>query len=122
MDGGYVFDGRSVVVGGCRRFLNIRGEIDEVRAAAIVRGVGTSAVATRWMGIASLGTFCSGVVTRALYTSWNVATILGTMTNWLTNKSLGGAESLESLNRDFEVEQVVYLEDIFVVRSLADDC
>lgn len=47
--------------------------------------------------------------------------VLKTMTDLLTRIASGEAKTLISPDGDFEVEQAVYFEDMFGVRSLGDD-
>lgn len=49
-----------------------------------------------------------------------MATVLGTVTDLLTYKTLGRAGTLISLNGDFRIKQTVYLKDFFKVFRLGD--
>lgn len=58
--------------------------------------------------------FSSVIISCTLHKPQGVAAVLGTVIDSLAQKALGETGILISLNRDFKVEQIFYLEDSLI--------
>lgn len=104
---------------GVREFENSESSVNKVGIATVICITGTSTVQQiQFMGFSK---FSSVIISCTLYDPQGVAAVLGTVIDSLAHKALGETGILISLNRDFKVEQIFYLEDSFEIWRLGDN-